>query len=351
MTETVNRVEAWSRTAQMVATKARFFGLDGFLLSLLAAVALAWIAPDPGRTGGPLHAEYAAGYGISLIFFLYGLRLSPEKMRAGVTQWRLHLAVQVATYLLFPALVLTALLLAGDAVPPDLRLGFFYLAALPSTVTSSVVMTSIAEGNVPGAIFNASLSSLIGVFATPLWMAWFMSTHGQPMPLGAVILKIVLLLLVPVVLGQLARPKLTGWLNRHGWLPKLFDRAVIVIIVYNAFCDSVRAGVWVHNGLAMVATVLAADFCLFAVMFAVTWSASRAGGFDRGDTIACVFCGSKKSLATGVPLARVIFGAGTPLGLILAPIMIYHLMQLIIISIIAGRWRHRSQVAAAVAAR
>ncbi|HJU49452.1 MAG TPA: bile acid:sodium symporter, partial [Pseudogulbenkiania sp.] len=141
-------------------------GLDGFLLSLIGAVLLAIAWPELGRSGGLIQLQNFANYGVAVVFLLYGLTLSPQKIREGLFNWRLHVVVQLATFLLFPLLVLGCLRLFGQQVPTEMALGFFYLAALPSTVSSSVAMTSIAKGNVPGAIFNASLSSLLGVFIT-----------------------------------------------------------------------------------------------------------------------------------------------------------------------------------------
>lgn len=312
-------------------------GVDGFLLALVAAVALAWAFPAPGVTGGPLHAEFASTVGVAILFFLYGLKLSPKNLRAGLVRWPLHLLVQTTTFLVFPVVVLAFGAVAGGLAVRELALGFFLIAALPSTVSSSVAMTAIAGGNVAGAIFNATLSNLIGVFVTPLWIAWYLSTSGAALELGPVIVKIVLLLLAPVALGQAVRPWLAGWAARRDKLTRHYDRLVIVVIVYNAFADSMVAGVWTQHGIATILGLLVAAIVLFAVVSTLTIGPARALGLPRGDLIAAQFCGSTKSLATGVPMAKVMFGADPTLGVILAPLMVYHLFQLVASSVIARR--------------
>lgn len=312
--------------------------IDGFLLSLMGVVALAIAWPEPGVTGGPLHVEWVASYGISIVFFLYGLTLAPEKMRAGFAKWKVHIAVQLGTFVLFPIIVLAVEPAAGHLFPTEVWLGFFYLAALPSTVSSSVAMTSLARGNVPVAIFNATLSAFLGVFLTPILMAWYMRTTGQSLPLGNVILKIVMLVLLPTAVGQIAHRWLAEWASRNSKWLKLCDRAVILAIVYNSFSDSIMEGVWSAHDLSLLALMIAGAIALFFTVYFLMKIPCRVLGFDREDTIACLFCGSKKSLATGVPLSKVMFGATPALGLIIAPLMLFHFFQLVIVSFIANRY-------------
>jgi sodium/bile acid cotransporter 7 len=314
------------------------FGLDGFMIGLLSAVALAWLIPDVLKTGGLIHIDYFTTYGIALVFLLYGLTLSPKKMREGVVNWRLHVVVQAATFLLFPLLGVLLVLAVGSRMDPALALGFLYLCALPSTVSSSVAMTSIARGNVPGAIFNASLSSLIGVFITPLWVNAYLHSQGGGMDLGPVIMKIVLLVLLPIVLGQILRPFVLRWIEAHLAFAKFLDRATILAIVANSFADSVAEGVWAAHGIGTIFLIAAISIGLFWLMFGLMSVICRALGFNRGDRIAAIFCGSKKSLASGVPMAKIMFGANPALGLIIAPIMLFHLLQLIMVSVIARRY-------------
>ena len=316
--------------------------LDYFLVGLIVMVALALVWPTPGMSGGPLHFEYVTTYGVSVVFFLYGLTLSPERMKAGVLHWRLHVCVQFATFVLFPALLLAARALMPGLFSDDLWLGFFYVAALPSTVSSSVAMTNIARGNVPAAVFNASLSSLLGVFITPLLMSWYMKRNGIDMPLLPVILKVVMLVLVPIIVGQVARRWLGGWAHRNAFRVKLADRSTILAIVYNSFCDSVAAGVWSANDLSVVLEIAVASVVLFVVVYLAMNGVCAIMGFNIRDRIACQFCGSKKSLATGVPLAPVMFGQSAAIGLIVAPIMVFHFLQLVIVSVLAARFARRA---------
>lgn len=316
--------------------------LDYFLVGLVLMVLLALVWPTPGMSGGPLHFEYVTTYGVSVVFFLYGLTLSPQKMKAGVMHWRLHLCVQFATFVLFPAILLAVRALVPGLFSDDVWLGFFYVAALPSTVSSSVAMTNIARGNVPAAVFNASLSSLLGVFITPLLMSWYMHSNGIDMPLLPVILKVVMLVLVPIVLGQIARRWLAGWAHRNAFWVKLADRSTILAIVYNSFCDSVAAGVWNAGDLMLVVRIAVASVALFVIVYLAMNGVCVAMGFNIRDRIACQFCGSKKSLATGVPLAPVMFGHNAALGLIVAPIMVFHFLQLVIVSVLAARFARRT---------
>ncbi|KZE32970.1 bile acid:sodium symporter [Crenobacter luteus] len=307
------------------------------MLALIGAVALSAVWPELGRSGGLLRIEVFTGYGVAVVFLLYGLTLSPQKLREGLFNWRLHATVQLSTFLLFPLLGLALVSALGGVLVPALALGFFFLAALPSTVSSSVAMTSIAKGNVPGAIFNASLSSLIGVFLTPLWVNAYLKASGVAFDLWPVILKVVMLVLLPIALGQLLRPLLLKWLTRHAALTRLLDRATILAIVLNSFSDSVAEGVWAEHGASTIALIAGLSVGLFALVYVLMQWACRRLGFDRGDTIACTFCGSKKSLAAGVPMAKVMFGANPALGLIIAPIMLYHFLQLVMVSYLARR--------------
>ncbi|MFH3479275.1 bile acid:sodium symporter, partial [Xanthobacter variabilis] len=187
--------------------------IDPFLPALVAVVVLALVWPQPGVTGGFLHADRAATWGIGVIFFLYGVSLATRRLLESATRWQLHLVVQLATFALFPLVVVLAMPLINRLMPEEVGIGFFFLAALPSTVSSSVAMTSLAKGNVPVAIFNASISSLIGVFVTPLLMAWYLHATGGSMALGDVIVKLIMIVILPLVVGQLVRPLLLSFVE------------------------------------------------------------------------------------------------------------------------------------------
>ena len=317
--------------------------IDWFLLGMLAAVFLAWLWPAPGARGGFLHPELLNKLGVALIFFLHGLTLSPAALRAGTVRWRLHVVVQATTFLIFPLFGLALLAVFGDALEPALRTGIFFLCALPSTVSSSVALTAMARGNVPAALFNATLSSVIGVFVTPLWLGVLHGVadaqHG--LPLGRVILDLVLWLLTPLALGQLLRPKLGRFAERHKAAIHKLDRFTILLLIYTSFCDSFQAGLWAGHGARSLLT--AAALCVVILAGVMAWTRLVAGalGFDPADAIVAIFCGSKKTLASGVPMARLMFGTDPSVSVILLPLMIYHPLQLLVCGWVAARWASR----------
>ncbi len=315
--------------------------VDGFLAGMAVALGMAWAFPEPGADGGWMHPEFITKAGVSLVFFLHGLGLPFAALKAGTLRWPLHLFVQASTFLMFPLLGIVFLSLAGGFMSPGLRLGFFYLCVLPSTVSSSVALTAAARGNVPVAVFNATLSALLGVVLTPLWLTfWAVPGEGR-LPLGPVILDLVKWLVLPLAVGQMLRPILSGWISRHKRLTSLVDRGTILLLVYTSFCDSVERGVWSEQGWETIALTLLGAAVLLAVALELTSTACRWFGFPEEDRIAAIFCGSKKTLASGVPMAALIFGANADLGLILVPIMVYHQLQLVVCGILAGRWGRR----------
>ena len=324
---------------------------DWFLAGMVVAVVLAWRFPGPGARGGSLHPELLTKLGVALIFFLHGLSMSFGALRAGALRWRLHLVVQACTFGLFPLLGLAALWALGGRLAPDLRLGFLFLCALPSTVSSSVALTAAARGNVPAAVFNATLSSLLGIFLTPLWLSGMLDAGAAGgARTAAVVLDLVRWLLVPLLAGQLARPWLGAWAGRHRPGIQVVDRLTILLLVYTSFCDSMQWGVWSSHGVVPVALTLVGTTLLFLVVFGAVSAVCDALRFPTGDRIAAVFCGSKKTLASGIPMAQLLFGARPGLGMILLPIMLYHPLQLLICGVLAGRWARRAEAGAAPAA-
>lgn len=313
------------------------------MLGMAFAVMLAWLFPDPGAKGGVLHPEMLTKVGVALIFFLHGIVLSFESLRYGVSRWRLHAMVQLTTYLLFPLLGMASLSAVGSWMSGDLRLGFYFLCALPSTVSSSVAMTAAARGNVPASVFNATLSSLLGVFLTPLWVALLARRVGEGLPYTAVILDLLLWLVLPLAIGQMLHPLLGGWAKRwKGWIARV-DRGTILLLVYTSFCDSMKWGVfWKHGVATIVWTVVGTVALFFFVFYFTGWLADRFK-LPIEDKIALVFCGTKKTLASGIPMAQLMFGSSPALSLILLPIMIYHPLQLLLCGIYASQWASRDE--------
>ena len=316
-------------------------GVDWFLIGMVVAVALAWWFPDPGARGGALRPELLNKVGVALIFFLHGLALSFQALKQGTLNYRLHLLVQLSTFLLFPLLGMLVFFATSSFLEPDLRVGLFFLCALPSTVSSSVALTAAAHGNVPGAVFNATVSSLIGVFLTPLWLGLLLGSVGHGLELGPVILDLVKWLVLPLAVGQLLRPVFGAFASRHKPTINKIDRVTILLLVYTSFCDSVKTGVWSGHGVTALVVTFVLSVALLAFVMSVVASASRSIGLSDADRVAAIFCGSKKTLASGVPMARLIFGAHPGLGLILLPIMIYHPLQLVVGGWLAGRWAAR----------
>lgn len=316
---------------------------DFFIPGLALAIALAWIFPHPGSKAGWMHPDLLNKAGIALLFFLHGVALSFDALKSGILRWRLHLVVQLCTFLIFPLIGLAAYFFIGGSLAPDLRLGFFFLCALPSTVSSSVAMTSIARGNVPGAVFNATISSVIGVFITPLWVAAVLKAGGHSLPLGPVILNLTLWLILPLVVGHLMRPVLGAFVHRRKHLVNYVDRGIILLLVYTAFCESVVSGVWKGKGLDLLLLAVVSSVVLFYVIMFIAGKICDFLGFSLEDRIAAIFCGSKKSIATGVPMAQVIFAANPAISVILLPLIIYHAIQLVICARLARRWGERPE--------
>ncbi len=314
---------------------------EWFLVGMVLAIVLALIIPDVGKSAGVLHLDVLTGLGIAAIFFLHGLGMSPKAIKEGVSNWRLHLFVQSATFIAYPILWLLFGNVFHAMMPSALAFGFCYLFVLPSTISSSVAMTSIAKGNVPGAIFNASLSGVLGVFITPFLIQIFMGLDGVEMDLMATVISIAKLLLLPMVIGQLLRPLLVDAANRHKAVVNKVDKVVILFIVFNAFSDSVAEGIW--QGFSMLPLVLAVTLS-FGILLLAAHTITKVAkwcSFDKEDEIAAVFCGTKKTLAAGVPMAKVIFGADPNLGMLLLPIMFYHPIQIFYCAILANRYAKR----------
>ncbi len=314
---------------------------DWFLLGMGAAVGLAWLWPEPGARGGGLHPELLNKLGVALIFFLHGVTLPLRALAAGTRKWRLHLLVQASTFVLFPSAGLLLLAALGSRIAPDLRTGLFFLCALPSTVSSSVALTGAAGGDVAAAVFNATLSSLLGVVLTPLWLSFALGAAGRGLPLGAVLVDLAQWLLLPLLVGQLLRPLLGALVARHKARINVIDRSTILLLVYTSFCDSVQGGVW-RQGLGSVLISALSSVALLALALALTWALGKRLGFGRAGRIAALVCGSTKALASGVPMAQVIFGPAPNLALVLLPIMIYHPLQLVVGGWLAGRFARQS---------
>ncbi len=313
--------------------------IDGFVLAIMLAVVVAAFLPARGAFAEVL--DYLVIALIAVLFFLYGTRLHPREALEGLTHWRLHLTILAFTFVLFPIVGVLMAPLLSQIIGDDLSAGMLYLTLVPSTVQSSIAFTSIARGNVPGAIVSASTSNLLGVFLTPLLVVWLMSTDSGAQFDASSITKIMLQILLPFLLGQLARPWIAPLLARYAEPTKYVDRGAIVLVVYVAFSEGVRQGLWSQVDVWQVIIMTAIATALVIAMLLLSGWLPRRLGFDRADTIAIQFCGTKKSLATGLPMATVLF-AGPSVGLIVLPLMIFHQVQLILCSWLATRYARQS---------
>jgi sodium/bile acid cotransporter 7 len=313
---------------------------DNFTLALLATIAAATLLPCSGTMAQVL--DLVTMLAIGLLFFLHGAKLSREAVLAGAVHWRLHLLVLASTFLMFPLLGILLKPLALRLMTPELYTGLLFLCALPSTVQSSIAFTSMARGNVPAAICSASASNLFGMFITPLLVGLLLAkTGGSHASLDSV-LKIVLQLLVPFAAGQVARRRIGGWVDRHKAALRLVDQGSILLVVYTAFSAAVVEGLWHHLPPAKLAGLVAIDVLLLALALLLSTQLSRRLGFNRADETVIVFCGSKKTLASGVPMAKVLF-ASNAVGMAVLPLMLFHQIQLMVCAVIAQRYARRAE--------
>lgn len=323
-------------------------GLDSFVLALIGMICLAYIWPEGGTGEGPFSLSELTSYGVSLIFFFYGLRLNLKKLREGLSNWRMHLLVQFSTFVLFPLLVLALMTIFQQEESHLLWLGVFFLASLPSTVSSSVVMVSIAEGNIPAAIFNASISSIIGIFITPLWMGLVLSSTSAGFELGDIIGKLVLQVLLPVLAGIMLHGRLGNFAARYRQQLRYFDQLVILLIVYSSFSESFARNMFSDFSALDIFLLAAGMMGLFFLIYGLITLLCRFLGFNREDRITVVFCGSKKSLVHGTVMSKVLFGEAI-IGIVLLPIMLYHALQIAAASMIAQKEAKEKRMAEGLA--
>lgn len=304
-----------------------------YILALMATVGVAALLPARGPAATA--ASAATAVAIGGLFFLYGARIAPRAAWEGARHWRLHAVVLLCTFALFPLLALAVWWLDGPVLTPDLYDGLLYLSVVPSTVQTSVAFTAIAGGNVPAAVFSASFSNLAGVLLTPLLAAALLGggaifSAGSLGEIGAQ-------LVLPFAAGQAARQWIAGWLKDKERLLGFADRGAILLVVYTAFSAGVVAGVWHQVSPARLGALLAVLTVLLALVLGLSWLGGRLLGFARPDRVTIVFCGAKKSMATGLPMAAVLFGPAAAAVLVL-PLMLFHQLQLVVCAILARRW-------------
>jgi len=317
----------------------RRFLPDRFTSALVLTVLLASLLPCHGTTA--VVFKWLTDAAIALLFFLHGAKLSRAAALAGLTHWRLHLTVLASTFVLFPLVGLLLKPLLLPLVTPALYVGVLFLCTLPSTVQSSIAFTSIARGNVSAAICSASASSLLGIVITPLVVGLIIATNGKNGFSIDAIGTVVLQLLVPFVAGQVARRWIGRWVDSHRGMLSFVDQGSILLVVYTAFSAAVIQGLWQHTPLRVLGGLLIVNAVLLAVLLLITRYGARVLGFNKEDEITIVFCGSKKSLASGVPMAQVLF-AGHVMGAVVLPLMLFHQVQLMACAVLARRYAQRT---------
>jgi sodium/bile acid cotransporter 7 len=336
------------RIASSFSTLLRRLALDPFTIGLMGMVLLASLLPASGQAAVVLGDVTTVAIG--LLFFLHGAKLSREALVAGLTHWRLHLLVLACTFVMFPLMGLAIQPLALMVLTPELTMGILFLCVLPSTVQSSIAFTALARGNVAAAVCSASASNFLGIFLTPVLVSAFVLQGAQGAGGSglAQVWTIVEQLLLPFIAGQLLRPWIGAFIDRHRPVLRYVDQGSILLVVYTAFSESVTEGLWQHISGATLAALIGLSCLMLAIALGLAAWTSRRLGFSKEDEITIVFCGSKKSLASGVPMAKVLF-APSALGMIILPLMLFHQIQLMVCAVLAQRWARRKERAEACA--
>ncbi|MFU8926380.1 bile acid:sodium symporter family protein [Acinetobacter puyangensis] len=319
----------------------KLLAIDRFTILLVLMVILATILPISGQPAQFFNTLTTIA--IAILFFLHGAKLSREAVVQGIMHWKLHALVFAFTFAIFPIIGLMAKPVLLPLLGQQLYLGFLFMCFLPSTVQSSIAFTSVAKGNVAGAVCSASFSNIVGMFITPILVSFFILGKTQhAFDPTASIIKILLLLLVPFILGQILRPYVFPLMSKAPSIVKAFDQGSILMVVYGAFSSAVVAGLWHQvNGWTLFYLALACSVLLTIIML-LAYYLPKWLGFNREDQVTIFFCSSKKTLASGVPMAQILF-IGQPLGMIVLPIMIFHQIQLMVCGVIAAKWSKQAE--------
>ncbi|MEN5181351.1 bile acid:sodium symporter family protein [Comamonas testosteroni] len=317
------------------------FRPDNFTLMLVAVVLLASFLPATGDVASILEKVTTAA--VALLFFLHGAKLSRKAVLDGIMHWRLHLFIVLSTFALFPLLGWLLKPVLTPLVSPQIYVGVMFLCVLPSTVQSSIAFVSMARGNIPAAICSASASTLLGVFITPLLVSIFVTEHGASGSFVDAVVKILLQLMLPFALGHLLQRWVGPFIKAHGKLTKVVDQGSILLVVYTAFSAAVVQGIWRQVSVSTLVGLLVICAIILALALFLTTFLSRRLGFTKEDEITAVFCGSKKSLVSGVPMAKVLFASST-VGMMVLPLMLFHQMQLMVCAVLAARYARRAEL-------
>lgn len=313
------------------------FKVDSFVIAIVISIVIAYFLPQVGASDSPVPMNLISSLGISFIFFFYGLNLNSETIQDGLKNWKLHLTVQGSTFLLFPLLVLPFFPLAKDTSYELIWLGFLFMAALPSTVSSSVVMVSMAKGNLPAAIFNASISGIIGILLTPLWMLPFINQTEVAFDFSSIYIQLITEIVIPLALGLMLRKYLGAWAQRHKKQLNLFDKFIILLIIYKSFVHSFEDEIFTSINIMQMLVMVVLVLILFFVVYSLTGWLGKILKFNHADRITNQFCGTKKSLVHGTVFSEALFGQTSIIGILILPLMFYHAFQILVISVIATK--------------
>lgn len=313
---------------------------NGFTLGLIVVVLAAYFFPKPGLESGIFYPEWTTQLGVFVVFLLQGLALSTRELTVGCFPLRLHGFVLVWNYLLFPLVAVAFIALSGDWLSPDLSLGFGLLSILPTTIASAIAFTALARGQVANALFSTVLSNLLAVFIVPIWVSVYLAADASiSLPIGALVLKLSVLILLPIFGGQCIRrliPFSGVWAGAHG---KKVTSGIILFIVYAAVASSVASGSFKGWSVANLVLFISLVAVFLILISALVWLSSRLAAFSQSQRIAAFYCASQKSLATGLPLAAAVLSVlpdayAVEVGALLLPLIVYHPLQLVFAAVL-----------------
>jgi len=347
MTETDTRISLKQPygTGSEPQTRKRTLKINGpyvYILLLMASVGLAWIVPQAGATGGWLKTEITTRVAVFIIFVLQGLTLPTRELKRGLAQFHVHAVTQGFIFVFIPALTYVLLLPVKQCYIYDLYMGFLFLAALPATISTSVVYTTQSNGATSVALFNSSVSNILAVFLVPIWVSWQIKAQVTLPPVGTLILKIALMVLLPFLIGQAVRQGVRQWADRRKKIMSNISMGLILFIVFAAFCNSVKHHTWHDLGMEEIGLAFVSTLILLLLVMAAGGVCRKLARFKREDGIAFFFSGTQKALSTGIPMATAIFASTRlDLSLIIVPLMFYHPLQLLLGSLVVGRFASR----------
>ncbi|MDF3819627.1 bile acid:sodium symporter [Leptospira sp. 96542] len=312
--------------------------IDPFVLGLLFSICIAYLFPSFGVIP---ELDIVVSIGVSVIFFFYGIKLKTEQLFADLKNWKLHSIIQISTFLVFPFIVILFFPFLSTERSKLFWLSFLFLASLPSTVSSSVIMVSIAKGNLTGAIFNSTISGILGIVITPIWMGFFLTKSTSEFQLTEIYFKLVLEILLPICLGLFIQIYFSKFFKNKKSRVSFFDKFIILLIVYKSFAESFAKNVFSEIHLFDVILLIFCTTILFFIMYYLIGFVCKLYKFNLEDQITAQFCGTKKSLVHGTVFSKILFSSAFPLGIILLPLMLFHAIQIFIISIIASNLAKR----------